>query len=63
MKYPNKNSALNDEIKTKFPFVIKKISANLKVGEDEELMENIYDLKFMLKHIEQKNKLNWRNFF
>ena len=42
---------------------IEKISANLKVGEDEELMENIYDLKFMLKHIEEKNKLNWRNFF
>ena len=42
---------------------IEKISANLKIGEDEELMENIYDLKFMLKHIEEKNKLNWRNFF
>ena len=42
---------------------IEKISANLKVGEDEELMENIYDLKFMLKHIEEKNQLNLRNFF
>ena len=42
---------------------IERISANLKVGEDKELMENLYDLKFMLNHIEQKNKLNWRNFF
>ena len=42
---------------------IVKIDANLNVGEDEELMENIYDLKFMLDHIEEKNKLELRNFF
>lgn len=42
---------------------IEKISANLNAGENEELMENIYDLKFMLKHIEEKNQLNLRNFF
>ena len=42
---------------------IVKIDANFKVGEDEELMENIYDLKFMLDHIEEKNKLKLRNFF
>ena len=42
---------------------IVKIDANLNVGEDEELMENIYDLKFMLNHIEDKNKLKLKNFF
>ena len=42
---------------------IIKIDANLKVDENEELIENIYDLQFMLDHIEQKNKLNLRNFF
>ena len=29
MKYQNKNSELNDEIKTKFPFIIKKLTNNL----------------------------------
>ena len=42
---------------------IIKIDVNLKVDENEELIENIYDLQFMLDHIEQKNKLNLRNFF
>lgn len=42
---------------------IVKIDANLKIDENEELMENIYDLKFMLKHIEDKNKLKLKNFF
>lgn len=42
---------------------IVKIDANFENEEDEELLENIFDLKFMLKHIEEKNQLKWRNFF
>ena len=43
MKYPNKNSALNDEIKTKFPFVIKKLSNQL-----EEIKYDVKDKKVSL---------------
>ena len=42
---------------------IVKIDANLKSSDDEEILENIYDLKFMLEHIEDKNKLKLKNFF
>ena len=40
MKYPNKNSEVNDEIKTKFPFVIKKLGNKL-----EEIKDDISDKK------------------
>ena len=40
MKYPNKNSEINDEIKTKFPFVIKKLGNKL-----EEIKDDISDKK------------------
>ena len=43
MKYPNKNSAINDEIKTKFPFVIKKLSNKL-----DEIKDDIKDKKVSL---------------
>lgn len=42
---------------------IVRIDANFETDGYEELMENIYDLKFMLKHIEEKNQLKLKNFF
>ena len=35
MKYPNKNSEINNEIKTKFPFVIKKLGNKLEEIKDD----------------------------
>ena len=43
MKYQNKNSDLNDEIKTKFPFIIKKLTNNL-----DEIKKDILNKKTTL---------------
>ena len=43
MKYQNKNSELNDEIKTKFPFIIKKLTNNL-----DEIKKDILNKKSTL---------------
>ena len=57
MKYPNKNSFINDIIKTKFPFVIKKISAKLK-----EIKDDILDKKSPLIRLGEEIKNNLKNY-
>ena len=64
MKYPNKNSEINDEIKTKFPFVIKKLGNKL-----EEIKHDILDKKASLikfgkeiKTILEKYELDKENY-
>ena len=57
MKYPNKNSFINDIIKTKFPFVIKKISANLK-----DIKDDILDKKSTLLRVGEEVKLSLNNY-
>ena len=57
MKYPNKNSFINDIIKTKFPFVIKKISANLK-----DIKDDILDKKSTLVRLGEEVKNNLKNY-
>ena len=57
MKYPNKNSSINDVIKTKFPFVIKKISNNLKYIKDD-----ILDKKSTLIRLGEEVKTNLKNY-
>ena len=52
MKYPNKNSAINDEIKTKFPFVIKKLGNKL-----EEIKVDILDKKISLVKLGKEIKI------
>jgi len=42
---------------------IVTIEANFKSEEEDMLMENIAELKFMLSHIQEKNKLNLKNIF
>lgn len=39
------------------------IAANFKEEKSDDLIENISDLKFMLEHIEEKNKLKLKNIF
>ena len=57
MKYPNKNSSINDIIKTKFPFVIKKISNNLK-----DIKDDILDKKGTLVRLGEEVKNNLKNY-
>ena len=57
MKYPNKNSFINNVIKTKFPFVIKKISSNLKYIKDD-----ILDKKNTLIRLGEEVKNNLKNY-
>ena len=57
MKYPNKNSFINEIIKTKFPFVIKKISANLK-----DIKDDILDKKSTLIRLGEEVKNNIKNY-
>ena len=40
-----------------------KIEANFESDENDMLMENIAELKFILDHIEEKNQLRWKNIF
>ncbi len=42
---------------------IVTIEANFESEEEDMLMENIAELKFMLSHIQEKNKLNLKNIF
>lgn len=39
------------------------IESNFQTNDSDELFQNIADLKFMLEHIEEKNKLKWKNIF
>lgn len=39
------------------------IESNFNTNDTDELFQNIADLKFMLEHIEEKNKLKWKNVF
>ena len=57
MKYPNKNSFINEIIKTKFPFVIKKISVNLK-----DIKDDILDKKSTLIRLGEEVKNNIKNY-
>ena len=57
MKYPNKNSFINNIIKTKFPFVIKKITANLK-----DIKDDILDKKNTLIRLGEEVKNNLKNY-
>ena len=52
MKYPNKNSVINDEIKTKFPFVIKKLGNRL-----EKIKSDILDKKISLIKLGKEIKI------
>ena len=58
MKHQNKNSAINDEIKTKFPFVIKKLGNKLDeikydiMDKKETLIKLGNDIKIKLKEYE-----------
>ena len=60
MKYPNKNSLINNIIKTKFPFVIKKISARLNNIKDDILdkKSTLIKLGEEVKNIVQKYEGN-----
>lgn len=42
---------------------IEIIESNFKTNETEKVLENIAELKFMLKHIEEKNQLKLKNIF
>ena len=57
MKYPNKNSFINDIIKTKFPFVIKKIQTNLK-----DIKDDILDKKSTLVRVGEEVKIILNNY-
>ena len=57
MKYPNKNSLINNIIKTKFPFIIKKISNNLK-----DIKDYILDKKNTLVKLGEEVKNNLKNY-
>lgn len=39
------------------------IQSNFDTNDTDELFQNIADLKFMLEHIEEKNKLKLKNIF
>lgn len=39
------------------------IESNFETNETEKALENIAELKFMLEHIEEKNKLKLKNIF
>ena len=63
MKYQNNNSELNDEIKTKFPFVIKKLTNKLGeikhdiLGKKTSLIKLGNDMKAIIdKYDKDKNK-------
>ena len=57
MKYPNKNSFINDIIKTKFPFVIKKIQTKLK-----DIKDDILDKKSTLVRVGDEVKIILNNY-
>jgi len=60
MKFPNKNSVINDEIKTKFPFIIKKLNNKLT-----EIRDDVLDKKNSIiklgKEIKNNLEQNDRN--
>lgn len=42
---------------------IVRIESNFNTNDMDELFQNIADLKFMLEHIEEKNRLKLKNIF
>lgn len=42
---------------------IVRIQSNFDTNDTDELFQNIADLKFMLEHIEEKNRLKLKNVF
>lgn len=39
------------------------VEANFNTKDNDKIIETISELKFMLEHIEDKNKLKWKNIF
>ena len=60
MKFPNKNSVINDEIKTKFPFIIKKLNNKLTEIRDDALDKKNSIIK-LGKEIKNNLEQNDRN--